>query len=113
MGLLTKKTEDSLTPDASHWCSSASYDHVEDLTASELAWEWLRRNDVYDRDFEALTRTDTDPQSLTDKIRQRWGVRFPRGPSPRPTSSSRLLAAAGRHERYRPCVCTGHPHSGC
>ena len=43
-----------MTPDASTWRSSAEYDHLDALTASDLAWEWLRRNDAYDTDFEAL-----------------------------------------------------------
>ena len=66
-----------MTPDASQWRISTHYDHLDDLTASDLAWEWLRRNDDYDHDFEALGRTDVDPQLLTGKIRDQWGLRFP------------------------------------
>ncbi|MFT4159952.1 transcriptional regulator domain-containing protein [Shinella sp.] len=69
-----------MTPDASLWRLSARYDHVDDLTASDLAWEWLRRNDDYDHDFEALGSADADPQALTEKIRQQWGLRFPDRP---------------------------------
>jgi hypothetical protein len=58
-----------MTPDATQWRISTNYDHLDDLTASDLAWEWLRRNDDYDHDFEALGRTDVDPQLLTEKIR--------------------------------------------
>ena len=72
-----------MTPDASQWRISTDYDHLDDLTASDLAWEWLRRNDDYDHDFEALGRTDVDPQLLTEKIRDQWGLRFPcRSPHP-------------------------------
>lgn len=92
--LWTKTTEDSLTPDASEWRSSASYDHVEELTASSLAWEWLRRNEAYDRDFEAVMQPDVDPTLLTDMIRQRWGLRFPVGSAPGASKCSRLLAPA-------------------
>ncbi|HOT82400.1 MAG TPA: DUF6499 domain-containing protein [Candidatus Defluviicoccus seviourii] len=66
-----------MTPDASTWRSSAEYDHLDALTASDLAWEWLRRNEAYDADFEALAAADT-PKELTTQIRQRWGLRFPR-----------------------------------
>ena len=66
-----------MTPDASQWRLPARYDHVDDLTASDLAWEWLRRNDDYDQDFEALGGTDVVRQVLTEKIRQQWGLRFP------------------------------------
>lgn len=82
-----------MMPDASRWRSSEAYDHVEDLTASDLAWEWLRRNEAYNQDFEALADTDTDPHSLTDRIRQRWGLRFPGQPVARSSRRPRLLAA--------------------
>ncbi len=66
-----------MTPDASQWRLPARYDHVDDLTASDLAWEWLRRNDDYEHDFDALGSADADQQVLTEKIRQQWGLRFP------------------------------------
>jgi len=56
---------------------SAHYDHVDDLTASDLAWEWLRRNDDYDHDYETLGSADAHRQALIEKIRRQWGVRFP------------------------------------
>lgn len=74
-----------MTPDASQWRLSAHYDHVDDLTASDLAWEWLRRNDDYDHDFEALDGANVSPQALTEKIRQHWGLRFPGRPTERAT----------------------------
>jgi len=66
-----------MTPDASGWRSSSGYAHVEHLTASDLAWEWLRRNEDYDRDYEAFSKPASDAAAMTDWIRQRWGVRFP------------------------------------
>lgn len=72
-----------MTPDASTWRSSAEYDHLDALTASDLAWEWLRRNEAYDADFEALAASEAQP-GMSDRIRQRWGLRFPRRPSNAP-----------------------------
>lgn len=66
-----------MMPDTSQWRLPAHYDHVDDLSASDLAWEWLRRNDDYDHDFEALGRVDVDPKELSQKIRDQWGLRFP------------------------------------
>ncbi|WP_046845523.1 transcriptional regulator domain-containing protein [Hyphomicrobium sp. GJ21] len=66
-----------MVPDASGWRSSALYLHIDGLAASDIAWEWLRRNEAYDHDFDAHSRNKKDPQSLTDRIRQRWGLRFP------------------------------------
>lgn len=50
------------------------------MSASDLAWEWLRRNDDYDEDFQELGDAGTDTKALTDKIRRRWGLRFPHRP---------------------------------
>ena len=69
-----------MTPSAAGWRSSTAYEHVEEISASDLAWEWLRRNDAYDEDYEELRKGKTDVQTMTDKIRRRWGLRFPHGP---------------------------------
>lgn len=66
-----------MTPDAAGWRSSDAYAPVSDMSASDLAWEWLRRNEAYDQDFQALRERKGDRQTLTAKIRQRWGLRFP------------------------------------
>ena len=71
-----------MTPDASGWRSSERYAHVADMTASDVAWEWLRRNETYDRDFQALGDSESDLRTLTDGIGQRWGLRFPRPTDP-------------------------------
>ncbi len=91
-----------MTPDASGWRSPTGYEHVDDMTASDLAWEWLRRNESYDKDFQALTATKEDPRPLTDKIGQRWGLRFPGEPIGRPTASACGLAHAAGYKRHRP-----------
>ena len=91
-----------MTPDASRWRSSADYDHVEDLTASNLAWEWLRRNEEYDKDFQALAGSDADLEPLTEDIRQRWGLRFPDRPDGPAAQGARVLVAGREHERCRP-----------
>lgn len=91
-----------MMPDASRWRSSEIYDLVEELTASDLAWEWLRRNEAYDRDFTALASRDIDPHALTDRIRQRWGLRFPDRSFARSSRSPRLLASRRRHQRRHP-----------
>ena len=67
-----------MLPDASHWHSAAHYAYIENLNASDLAWEWLRRNEAYDRDFEAYCADGSDKAALSEAIRQRWRLRFPR-----------------------------------
>ena len=66
-----------MMPEPSRWRQPTNYDHIEKLTASDLAWEWLRRNEAYDRDFARFSQREVDPQALTEEIRQRWGLRFP------------------------------------
>ena len=87
-----------MMPDASHWRMSACYDHVEKLTASGLAWEWLRRNETYNQDFEALSAKDADRVMLTEKIRQRWRLRFRGRSVSRSTDAFSLLVTARRHQ---------------
>ncbi|WP_375160801.1 transcriptional regulator domain-containing protein [Bradyrhizobium sp. RDT46] len=64
-------------PDTSRWRSSASYDYVDNLIAPDLAWEWLRRNVDYRRDFADAARSTVDPDQSATLIRDRWGLRFP------------------------------------
>ncbi|KAB2680940.1 hypothetical protein F9K78_15135 [Brucella pseudintermedia] len=89
-----------MTPDASTWRSS-EYDHLDKLTASDLAWEWLRRNNAYDADFEASVSARGTPEPLTERIRQRWGLRFPGRPPYTSAGSAGFLAPAGGYKRCR------------
>lgn len=66
-----------MIPDSSHWRISENYADIDTMVASDLAWEWLRRNDAYVQDYEAFASSDPDNRPLTDIIRQRWGLRFP------------------------------------
>ncbi len=70
-----------MTPDISHWRSSEHYDYVEDLVSPELAWEWLRRNEDYQRDFEAAQVEPNADTAATEATRSRWGLRFPVSPA--------------------------------
>ena len=93
-----------MMPDASQWRSAARYDHVEKLTASGLAWEWLRRNEAYNQDFEALSGQETDVTVLVEQIRQRWRLRFPSKSVSRSHVVVGFLDVSRRHQRCRPDV---------
>nr|WP_254452440.1 DUF6499 domain-containing protein [Roseicella sp. DB1501] len=77
------------------------------MTASHLAWEWLRRNESYDQDFEAVTRGDVDPRAFADTIRQRWGLRFPGRSSASSARRTRSLVATRGYECRYPGIRTG------
>ncbi|CAH0497810.1 hypothetical protein NVSP9465_02880 [Novosphingobium sp. CECT 9465] len=94
-----------MMPDASQWRSAARYEPVEDMTASALAWEWLRRNEGYNQDFEALSAKDADKTTLTDTIRQRWRLRFRGRPRDRSRYPTSVLDGAGRYQCRRSSRC--------
>ncbi len=60
-----------MTPDISGWRSSETYDYLDELNSTELAWEWLRRNQEYQQDF---ARAD-DPTARVG-LPQKWGLQF-------------------------------------
>lgn len=63
--------------DSSAWDAASDYDYLDTLGASDLAWEWLRRNERYEYDFAAFVRATPEPGDARDLIRERWGLRFP------------------------------------
>ena len=67
-----------MQPDTSKWRLQGSYDYVNRLTPEGLAWEFLRRNKDYQRDFQLHIRNG--PSDKEDKaLEQRWGLCFFRG----------------------------------
>ncbi len=82
-----------MTPDPSGWRSSADYDRAETMPASDLGWEWLRRNEAYDRDYGVFIQGAADTIAMTELIGQRWGLRFPCRPACHAAGDAGLLAA--------------------
>src|SRR3546814_13867111 len=87
-----------MKPDTSRWRSSSTYDYLDDLIPSDLAWEWLRRNTGYHRDYSEIERRPLDARHLTNLARLRWGVRFH---CPPPFRSARHLCILRAGRRYR------------
>jgi Family of unknown function (DUF6499) len=64
------------------WRSAAAYQHAKVIPAAGFAWEYLRRDDDYHRDFDRLNRRKPSPAATTlDAFSQRWGLRFPTQPA--------------------------------
>ena len=78
--------------DASAWEATSDYDYLDTLGASDLAWEWLRRNERYEHDFAVFDRASPDSGDARDLIRERWGLRFPDTAVPAGARCARLLA---------------------
>ena len=66
-----------MVPDTSRWRSDAAYDYFEQLPAAGLAWECLRRNEAYQKDFAANLKPASGDDRASDLLQRRWGLRFP------------------------------------
>ncbi|MBU2031535.1 MAG: hypothetical protein KKG69_01675 [Alphaproteobacteria bacterium] len=59
------------------WRSPAAYLHTKKISAAGFAWEYLRRDDDYHRDFEKLRHTLRPARRSLAAFSKRWGLRFP------------------------------------
>ncbi|WP_199797283.1 transcriptional regulator domain-containing protein [Erythrobacter sp. QSSC1-22B] len=65
--------EERMALDRTQWRKNAAYDYLDHLDAEGLAWECLRRNSGYRKDYAAAA---IEPNAIDDVIRQQWGLRF-------------------------------------
>lgn len=59
------------------WRSPAAYQHAERIPAAGFAWEYLRRDDDYHRDFQKIVRLRKPTTRSLTAFSKRWGLRFP------------------------------------
>ncbi|WP_420971699.1 transcriptional regulator domain-containing protein [Bradyrhizobium sp. B120] len=57
------------------WRSESAYNDVKRAETPDIAWEWLRRDREYQKDFRGLLRRKQS--SATDHLRRKWGLTFP------------------------------------
>ncbi|MDY7096570.1 MAG: DUF6499 domain-containing protein [Pseudomonadota bacterium] len=67
------------------WRDDHQYDHFDQLDISGLAWECLRRNTHYRKDYDMMQEGGGAPAD--------WGLRFPGRPGAQRTWRPGLLAA--------------------
>ncbi len=72
-------------PDHGGWRSDEASDYLKQVERSGFAWEFLRRNPDYRRDFETMNRllqhgTRDDLETVLALVR-RWGLGFPLRPA--------------------------------
>ncbi|WP_404400551.1 transcriptional regulator domain-containing protein [Pelagibacterium halotolerans] len=65
-----------MSPNTTRWRSSSTYDYVDHLTAPDVGWEWLRRNEDYQYDFDRLQRARLQTPDLIEQASAKWGLRF-------------------------------------
>ena len=57
------------------WRSEEAYANFKDAESMDVAWEWLRRDTEYQKDYQNIGQ----PQRLsvaTEAFRQKWGLSF-------------------------------------
>lgn len=54
--------------------SESAYHEVKQAEAADIAWEWLRRDHEYQKNFRTLHRSKRS--STTDHFRRKWGLTF-------------------------------------
>ena len=57
------------------WRSEQAYANFEKAGTVDIAWEWLRRDKEYHKDYGALT-TPARLNGATDDFRHKWGLSF-------------------------------------
>ncbi|WP_144441548.1 transcriptional regulator domain-containing protein [Bradyrhizobium sp. CCGE-LA001] len=57
------------------WRSEKAYPDAKKAEAVDIAWEWLRRNGEYQRNYMALATSERSG-AMTDHFRRQWGLSF-------------------------------------
>lgn len=57
------------------WRSEQDYANFEKAEAADIAWEWLRRDSEYGRDFGSLTAA-AQSNGAPHQFRNKWGLSF-------------------------------------
>jgi hypothetical protein len=64
-------------PSGPDWRSATAYAYLDNLSPSELAWEFLRRNPDYRSDYRTTLRDADEPAEFPELLMLRWGLPFP------------------------------------
>lgn len=59
------------------WRAPASYGHAKAIPPAGFAWEYLRRDEDYQRDFQTIASVKEPGTAQLETFSQRWGLRFP------------------------------------
>ncbi|WP_442869775.1 transcriptional regulator domain-containing protein [Bradyrhizobium sp. CCBAU 11361] len=57
------------------WKSKKAYPDAKKTEAEDIAWEWLRRNCEYQRDYMALAASKRS-SAMAHQFRRQWGLSF-------------------------------------
>ncbi len=59
------------------WRSEEAYSNFRNAELMDIAWEWLRRDADYQRDYQSLENAQR-LSDATETFRQQWGLSFRR-----------------------------------
>jgi hypothetical protein len=59
-----------------NWRLPAAYQYTERIHAAGFAWEYLRRDDDYHRDFQRIVTIEGPAAQRLEEFSRRWGLRF-------------------------------------
>ena len=90
-----------MQPDSSQWRTHSTYDYLDDLQPDGYAWEFLRRNEDYQRDYRERVAVDQEDMEGS-ALERRWGLRFFRATKPKRGIPIDLLVANRRYGRPDP-----------
>jgi hypothetical protein len=57
------------------WRSEQDYANFGEAETADIAWEWLRRDSEYQKEFGNLT-ADERSSGMTHQFRNKWGLSF-------------------------------------
>ncbi|MFG6569940.1 transcriptional regulator domain-containing protein, partial [Sulfitobacter sp. 1A13679] len=77
--------------------------------ASDLAWEWLRRNKRYAKDYATLSKAAPDDAPLKEALLDKWGLRFRDRSQPPGSKGLRTLGPPDRSLGGRAAEGSGGP----
>lgn len=63
------------------WRTPATYAHARNISTAGFAWEFLRRDPDYRRDFRRVKASPRGTGEAQAAFTDRWGLRFPGGPA--------------------------------
>jgi hypothetical protein len=58
------------------WRLVAHYTYLDHLSPAELAWEFLRRNPDYQRDYRTIAADTSVEADFPESLMLRWGLAF-------------------------------------
>lgn len=82
-----------MVPDTSEWQSSETYDFMDEVDADDLAWECLRRNIGYQKDYASAVGPKVTDRKTVGAIPNHWGLRFPGSAQPHRSRTNGILDA--------------------